>query len=126
MLLLSALPAGLYRVTVGPQSSTGIYADFVLDKLGILIANVTMTKSLDLGAAVTAALPGVTLPFDVSGIIIIKEPFISVVGARAPSRGVVPAGAQAEVMGWVPIVYTLGTSVVEHWQNGPTNGTMRY
>ncbi|PNW79689.1 hypothetical protein CHLRE_08g363100v5 [Chlamydomonas reinhardtii] len=104
----------LYRVTVGPQSSTGIYADFVLDKLGILIANVTMTKSLDLGAAVTAALPGVTLPFDVSGIIIIKEPFISVVGARAPSRGVVPAGTKlGTVMGFgLQVPALLGDSMV--------------
>ncbi|KAG2439122.1 hypothetical protein HXX76_004490 [Chlamydomonas incerta] len=83
----------LYRVTVGPQSSTGIYADFIFDKQGVLTASLTMAKSLDLGAAVTAALPGVTLPFDVTGIIVISQPYVNVVGARAPRLGVSPEGA---------------------------------
>eukprot|EP00198_Chlamydomonas_reinhardtii_P006687 XP_001696023.1 predicted protein [Chlamydomonas reinhardtii] len=86
---------GLYHVTVGPQSSTGISADFVFDKQGVLTASLTMARSLDLGAAVTTALPGVTLPFDVRGIIVISQPYVTVVGARAPQLGVVSEDTKA-------------------------------
>ncbi|KAG2436055.1 hypothetical protein HYH02_011766 [Chlamydomonas schloesseri] len=104
----------LYHVTVGPQSSTGIAADFLFDKQGVLTASLTMAKSLDLGAAVTAALPGVSLPFDVRGILVITQPYVSVVAARAPRLGVVSADSRTgTVMGFglqVPAI--LGSATV--------------
>ncbi|KAG2498074.1 hypothetical protein HYH03_003834 [Edaphochlamys debaryana] len=73
---------GVYNVTAGPTDS-GIQVDLVFDKSGILMAEAVMDSSLDLGEAMQNLIGGVALPFDVSGLVVISKPAVSVVSKRA-------------------------------------------
>ncbi|KAG2486902.1 hypothetical protein HYH03_014402 [Edaphochlamys debaryana] len=84
---------GVYSVSVGPTAS-GIGADLVFDRSGVLVAAASMDGSLDLGSALQKILPGSALPIDISGVVIISNPVVSVVSPRAASLNV-PTSAPA-------------------------------
>ncbi|KAG2486896.1 hypothetical protein HYH03_014396 [Edaphochlamys debaryana] len=84
---------GVYSISVGPTAS-GIGADLVFDRSGVLVAAASMDGSLDLGSALQKILPGSALPIDISGLVIISNPVVSVVSPRAASLNV-PTSAPA-------------------------------
>ncbi len=56
------------------------------DKTGVVSASLRMASSLDLGAALQQL--GMALPVDVSDVLVIVNPQVSVVSSRAASLGV--------------------------------------
>ncbi len=77
--------AGLYGLSVGPAAS-GIGGSLYFDKAGVVSASLRMASSLDLGAALRQL--GMGLPVDVSDVLVIVNPQVSVVSSRAASLGV--------------------------------------
>ncbi len=81
----AASRAGLYGLMLGPSAS-GVAANMYFDKTGVVSASLRMASSLDLGAALQQL--GMALPVDVSDVLVIVNPQVSVVSSRAASLGV--------------------------------------
>ncbi|KXZ51417.1 hypothetical protein GPECTOR_12g379 [Gonium pectorale] len=88
-LLIAASTAygGLFSIQAGPTSA-GLAADLLFDSRGVVKASLTMEASLDIGSALKQIANGVSLPFDVSDILTIRNPSVYVVSSRAASLGV--------------------------------------
>lgn len=77
----------MYSFTVGPSDS-GISANCLFDRDGVLTGTLTMESDLDIGAALQQL--GFSLPGDVSDVLVISNPGVLVVSARAEELGVSP------------------------------------
>lgn len=82
---MHARVADVYSFSVGPSDS-GISASCLFDRDGVLTATLAMQSDLDIGAALQQL--GLSLPGDVSDVLVISNPGVLVVAARAEEAGV--------------------------------------
>jgi hypothetical protein len=73
--------AGLYSINAG--TSGGISVDVVFDSSGLLKGSLSLQQTVDLGSALSQLSSSIRLPFDVSDIIVISNPSITIVSSRA-------------------------------------------